>query len=72
MAYRLTDTRSITRILSNVINQLLAGEGMQNNEIQRMRAICYACSIGLNSLQQGDLEKRLEALEKTSNNRRAG
>ena len=58
---RLNNQRAITRVLQQTINEL-----MQNPETdtQRCRAICYACSVAIQSLEKADFEQRLEALEK--------
>lgn len=56
---RLNDIGGVNRLLGRVANALVQGE----IDIERARAIGYLCNILIKSLQVGDLEQRLEALE---------
>jgi len=56
---RLNSTAGVSRLLARVIH------GLQDDTIDKAtaRTIIYACSVLLTSLQQSDLERRIEILE---------
>jgi len=56
---RLNRPQDVRRLLSRLVNQTISG----NMETDSLRAITYACSMILKSLETGELSERLKVIE---------
>jgi hypothetical protein len=56
---RLNKPQDVRRLLSRLVNQVISGD----METDTLRAITYACSMILKSLETGELSERLKTLE---------
>ena len=56
---RLNKPQDVRRLLSRLVNQTISG----NMETDTLRAITYACSMILKSLEVGELSDRLTKIE---------
>ena len=66
---RLNDIQGVNRLLARVTNALVQDEISED----RARTIGYLANILIRGLEKGDLEQRLEELEKgLPNNKRVG
>lgn len=63
---RINTATDIKRILAEQVNLLRNkdGEELEKADLERARAIGYLCGIALTAIRDGELEKRLEAIEK--------
>ena len=65
---RMNDISGVNRVIQRTINALIQGD----IEEGLARSIFYGCNILYKGLQIGDIEARLEELEKQLPNRRVG
>ncbi len=56
---RLNKPQDVRRLLSKLVNQTISGD----METDSLRAVVYACSMILKSLEVGELSERLKSLE---------
>lgn len=56
---RLNKPQNVRRLLARLVNQTISGD----METDTLRAITYACSMILKSLETGELSERLKTLE---------
>lgn len=56
---RLNKPQDVRRLLSRLVNETISGK----METDRLRAITYACSMILKSLETGELAERLLKIE---------
>jgi len=56
---RLSKPQDVRRLISRLVNQTIGGD----METDTLRAITYACSMILKSLETGELSERLKTIE---------
>ncbi len=61
---RITDSRSISRVLQRVLNGLMKEEGQEGYiPIANARAIIYGCSVLSKNLENIEIVERIDRLE---------